>query len=267
MPVKRRGHVASIRSLSADISEVVVWLKSPLDYRPGQYVRVAFAGFSAREYSPAVTAGTQPDGAELVFHLRRYENGAVSAALGRGIRNGHKVVVKGPFGNAFYRSGPSRLVLVSSGTGWAPIWSLAGAARRTDPEREIVVVASAREARNLYMLDELRLLAAEGPTSTLACCSSGTAPSGVLAGRATQFLPRLSPNDVVYVAGAPGMVEAVRALAAEAGAECYADPFLLSTNKAPLWTRLSQATRNVFRRAATPVPTCKISEPVASVAE
>src|SRR5687767_10002421 len=56
-----------------------------------------------------------------------------------------------PYGHAFYRPGPSRLVLVASGTGWAPIWSVARAARLAEPTRAMVVIAAARDPRNLYM--------------------------------------------------------------------------------------------------------------------
>jgi ferredoxin len=47
---------------------------------------------------------------------------------------------------------------------------------------------------------------------------------------ATDFLPNLLPNDVLYVCGAPGMVDSVKMIAARAGATCYADPFLPSND-------------------------------------
>jgi hypothetical protein len=39
-------------------------------------------------------------------------------------------------------------------------------------------------------------------------------------------LPRLTPDDVVYTAGAPAMTESVAGIARDAGARCYADPFV-----------------------------------------
>jgi 3-phenylpropionate/trans-cinnamate dioxygenase ferredoxin reductase subunit len=38
-------------------------------------------------------------------------------------------------------------------------------------------------------------------------------------------MPELSPDDVVYTAGAPAMTKAVARLAKAAGAACYTDPF------------------------------------------
>src|SRR5262245_45246388 len=46
------GIVAEISELSPEVVEVAVALQSPLQYRPGQYVRVKFAGFQPRQYSP-----------------------------------------------------------------------------------------------------------------------------------------------------------------------------------------------------------------------
>src|SRR5712691_11318525 len=42
---KAAGIVAEISQLSPEVVEVVVALQSPLEYRPGQYVRLKFSGF------------------------------------------------------------------------------------------------------------------------------------------------------------------------------------------------------------------------------
>jgi 3-phenylpropionate/trans-cinnamate dioxygenase ferredoxin reductase subunit len=44
-------------------------------------------------------------------------------------------------------------------------------------------------------------------------------------GRPTDYMPTLSPADLVYTAGAPAMTEAVAQIAKTAGARCYTDPF------------------------------------------
>jgi 3-phenylpropionate/trans-cinnamate dioxygenase ferredoxin reductase subunit len=48
----------------------------------------------------------------------------------------------------------------------------------------------------------------------------------VRSGRPTDHLPRQTPDDVVYTAGAPAMTESVADIARDAGARCYADPFV-----------------------------------------
>jgi 3-phenylpropionate/trans-cinnamate dioxygenase ferredoxin reductase subunit len=236
------------------VYEVRVQLETSFDYRPGQYVKVVFTGFPAREYSPAgssIEAGCT----ELTLHIRRYENGLVSAALDDEIRPGHRATIRGPFGNAFYRSGNSRLILVSSGTGWAPIVSLAHAARSLDAARELVIIASARDSDGLYMLDELASVAAEGATQAIACCGTGPSRIGVRVGWPTEFMPTVRPDDVVYVAGAPDVVDSVRSFAMAGGAECYADPFAISANH-----RLSDHARRWWRALRQGEP--KVLRPV-----
>src|SRR5688500_13577581 len=52
LPVKRSGTVTTMTLISPDIYEVVVTLSKPLTHLPGQYVKLAFAGFPSRDYSP-----------------------------------------------------------------------------------------------------------------------------------------------------------------------------------------------------------------------
>jgi 3-phenylpropionate/trans-cinnamate dioxygenase ferredoxin reductase subunit len=61
-------------------------------------------------------------------------------------------------------------------------------------------------------------------------------------GRPTDHLPKLSPDDVVYTAGAPAMTDAVARIAKGAGATCYTDPFVQqprTTEQSGLMSRLT----------------------------
>ena len=230
---KRAGLVTAIARLSPNIVEVVVALSRRLPHLPGQYVSVAFAGFPARDYSPTLRVDGSAELNELVLHIRETAAGAVSSELGRRIRVGHRVRVRGPFGHAFFRKGEGRLVLVSTGTGWAPIWAIARAARYLEPEREMIVVAGAREAGDLYMRACRDWLRQTGVVR-LVLSSTRAAGRDVQPGRVTRHLPQLTRSDTVFAAGAPEMVSAVEFLAATAGARCFADPFLPSSRGRPL---------------------------------
>jgi 3-phenylpropionate/trans-cinnamate dioxygenase ferredoxin reductase subunit len=66
------------------------------------------------------------------------EDGRVSTSLGKRITPGHRVKLTGPYGSAHFRPNlDSRLILVATNTGFAPIWSIAVAALRENPERKI----------------------------------------------------------------------------------------------------------------------------------
>src|SRR5947209_16486575 len=246
---KRAGLVTGMSVLTSDIVEVSVLLGTPIDFRPGQYLSVKFAGFPARELSPTVRADASAGPGELVFHIRRYPGGLVSTQIGATIKPGHRVQVRGPFGNAFLREGGGPIVLVGGGTGWAPIWSVAAAARRQQRHRDLVVIAGAREAEGLYMRRSLEWLIDDGVRNVIAIAEHG-ATRPVLPGRPTHYLPSLGPEDTVYVAGPPPLVDAVRLKSRAASARCYADPFLPNAQPLSLIDRVMAMLR---RPASAPV--------------
>jgi naphthalene 1,2-dioxygenase ferredoxin reductase component len=239
----RSGTVTALAALSPEIVEVVVTLTRPLTYLPGQYVKLWFAGAPARDYSPTLRVDGRAELNELVFHIRRCPDGVVSSHLGTRIGVGHGVRVRGPFGHAFFRKSEGRLVLVATGTGWAPIWAIARAARYHQPAREMIVVVGARDAANLYMQPSLDWLAQTGVGQITMTASRTGAGGQVAAGRPTAHLPPLAPTDTVFVAGREDMVAAVQDLAEAAGAICYADPFLPAEQRRSVRAIVSQWAR------------------------
>lgn len=230
---KLTGTVSAVRQLSPDIVETTLLLPQDFTYLPGQYVKCKFSGYPSRDYSPTLRADGTGNLNELILHIRRQPGGAVSSDLGKRIRPGHRVVVRGPFGSAFYRTGTGRIILVAAGTGWAPIWAIARAARYREPSREMVVIVGARDRRNLYMAESLAWLAATGVARIMPTSSGGGKAGVILRGRPTDHLPALRSYDTVYVAGAPEMVAAVQARCEAAGTTCHADAFVASPTK---WT-------------------------------
>ena len=227
-PASISGHVADIVRLAPDVIGVDVELPKPLRPLPGQFCKVQFRGFPPRSYSPSYPLQGRPDGRRLHFHIRRLQDGAVSSALGREIRIGHRARLTGPFGSAFLRRNhPGRIVLVASGTGFAPIWSIAVAAIQERPEREMTLVVAARRLQSLYMHHALCRLALFPNVTIIPTVSEPQDDfPAIRGGRPTDHLPRLSPTDVVYAAGAPAMTERVVRIAKAAGARYYSDPFV-----------------------------------------
>ena len=206
---KRSGLVTGISQLASDIVEVAVLLDTPVTMRPGQYLSVKFAGFPARDLSPTVRFDGSAAPGELIFHIRRYPGGLVSTQIGATIKPGHRVQVRGPFGGAFLREGDGPIVLIGGGTGWAPIWSVAAAARREQRHRELIVIAGSRDAEGLYMRRSLDWLRDDGVREVIATAETG-AVNPVMRGRPTHYLPSLGPEDTVFVAGPPPLVDAVK---------------------------------------------------------
>jgi NAD(P)H-flavin reductase/ferredoxin len=224
------ARVAAIVRLSPDVFGVDLELPKPFDYLPGQFCKVQFSGFPARNYSPTYPLEGPPRKHLMHFHIRRFPDGVVSSELGRTIQVGHHVRISGPFGHAFLRPNHAGgIVLASSGTGFAPMWSVAVAAIIERPERELIFVVAARKLQSLYMHAALcRLALFPNVTIIMTVSEPQTVSPAIRTGRPTDHLPILSANDLVYVSGAPAMTTQVARIAKVAGARCFTDPFLSS---------------------------------------
>jgi len=227
-----QGVLKSLRPLTSEVMEVGIRTNGALPYLPGQYAQVRFRGYPSRPFSITHPLHGNPRSRLIWFHIRRMKDGRVTASLGKRIRPGHRVELTGPYGSAHFRPNhDSRLILVATNTGFAPIWSIAVAALRENPHRMMMIIAGGRTVESLYMAPALVQLARFPNVLVIPVCSTPqTVSSAVQLGRPTDFLPNLLPNDVLYVCGAPGMVDSVKMIAARAGATCYTDPFLPSND-------------------------------------
>ena len=237
------GVLSSLRPVSPDVVEVGIRTDRALPYLPGQYAQVRFSGYPSRPFSITHPMQGTPDSHSVWFHVRRMKDGRVTPVLGKRIKPGHKVKLIGPHGSAHFRPNlDCRLVLVATNTGFAPIWSIAVAALRENPERMMMIIAGARSVQSLYMGPALVQLARFPNVLVVPVCSTPqTVTDAVRFGRPTDYLPRLLPTDVLYACGAAGMVESIKSIAARAGAVCYADPFLTSGDDAAETGVLSRA--------------------------
>lgn len=244
LEMKTSGEVKTIRPLGGDIFELTLRVGKSVPYLPGQYVKIQFSGFPERDYSPTLTLDGLRELDEIIIHVRRYETGAVSPAIGTLIKPGSRFKLRGPFGHAFLRQGEGRIIMVSTGTGFAPLWAMAVAARMGQPWRELCVFASARDPQNLYMRPAVDWLLRQGAPNVTLCASGANPLPPARSGRALSYLPPLTAADTVYACGAPEMVEAVKIKALEANAAFYADPFYAALPaKEPLTQKLLKLIR------------------------
>jgi CDP-4-dehydro-6-deoxyglucose reductase, E3 len=221
------GRVASLRELAPDVVEVSIEPDRRLTYRPGQYFKFRFRGFPTRSYSATRPLSGRPRARTITLQIRRLEGGRVSPHLGLSIQAGHPVSIEGPYGSAFLRDGKTeRLVLLSSGTGFAPIWGIACAALRENPERKIVLIAGVRTADPIYMTPALAQLVRFPNVEVIV--AMGRRPSvseQVREGYPNDHLPSLSETDIVYACGPTHLIEALSSSVAGSKAQFHFDPF------------------------------------------
>jgi NAD(P)H-flavin reductase/ferredoxin len=226
-PVMRNAVVEEIRDLAADVVKVIVRPRRPLHWLPGQYMKLQFRGYPARSFSPtaSLTEGAFDD--RLMFHIKKVRDGLVTPKLGTEIAVGSKLKIEGPFGHSFLRDDHlGRIILLGSGTGFAPIWAIAAAAQRAAPKRAIHLICGAKDAHAFYMDAALRKAAKHDGTSVRVVLETlhPDLPE-VHFGTPADHMPTLTADDIVFAAGGPRMVERARAQAEQAGARFYADPF------------------------------------------
>jgi NAD(P)H-flavin reductase/ferredoxin len=221
------GIVSSLRALSPEIVELGIKTERALPYHAGQYAQVRFQGFPGRPFSITHALSGTPHCRSVWFHVRRMAGGHVTSALGRRIKRGHRVNLTGPYGSAYFRPNiTGRLILIATNTGFAPIWSIAAAALRENPHRQIMVIVGGSTIDALYMGPAIVRLAQFPNVRVVPVCSAPQRFNHVWPGRPTDHLPDLQADDVLYACGAPGMVDTVKAIATRVGAVCYADPFV-----------------------------------------
>jgi 3-phenylpropionate/trans-cinnamate dioxygenase ferredoxin reductase subunit len=225
-----RGVVASLRNLSAEVVQLEIRVAQALPYLAGQYAQLRFAGFPSRPFSLTHPLRGQSNGRSIWFHIRRMKEGVVTREFGRRILPGHRLTVTGPYGSAYFRPNlANRMILVATGTGFAPIWSIIASALHENPNRMIMLIVGGSSLDALYMGPALGRLKQFPNVRILPVCSAPqTSYKAIRPGRPTDYLPRLYPSDVVYTCGVPAMVDDIKKIAAKAGAVCYADPFVLS---------------------------------------
>ena len=192
--------------------------------------------------------GTSRDD-QMVFHVRCLLDGRVSSEIGRGDQAGPSRSRAGSVREAYLRQSSGPLVLVSGGTGWAPIWSLARTARQHQRDRKLIVIAGAPDPQGLYMRPALDWLRDDGVEDVIATSETNAQWPNVR-GRPTDYLPLVGLEDTVYVAGPVGLVDAVKRKARLAAARCYADPFLPSSQAASVTDRVL----GLFRGSSKPRP-------------
>ena len=232
--VEVSGKIVDLIDVAPDVMEVCIESSHPINYIPGQYLSVRLRGFPARYYSPTALLEWPNDPDLIRLHVRRIARGRVSSELGLSIKKGHRLKITGPFGSAYFRSNrPGRLVLVSSGTGFAPIWAIAEAAIRENPARELLMIAGARSIESLYMIPALcRLALFPCVTIVPTTATQQRISCAVRHGEPIKYLPALSSDDIVYAAGPPALVQAVFRAAQASGAPVFADPFVPSRDNA-----------------------------------
>jgi CDP-4-dehydro-6-deoxyglucose reductase, E3 len=197
---------------AADV--MVLHLKLPaserLQFLSGQYVDLLLKDGTRRSFS---MANAPHDDALLELHLRNY-GGPFSEHVFTRMKEKDILRIVGPFGTFFLREdSPKPIILLASGTGFAPIKSIIEHALHTGIERSMALYWGCRAHADLY-LHELasrwhteRGLRYVPVLSDAPASDHWTGRTGFVHRAVMADFPDLSGHQV-YACGAPEMVEA-----------------------------------------------------------
>jgi CDP-4-dehydro-6-deoxyglucose reductase len=186
-----------------------------LRYHAGQYVDFILPGGLRRSYSMATAPHRIHEGLEL--HLRHMPGGRFTDQVFGTMKEKDILRLEGPFGSFYLREDSAApLVLLASGTGFAPIKALIEHMRFKGIAREAVLYWGCRHRVDLYQHEWAEQAAAEMQNLRFVPVLSEPGPEDAWTGRTGLVheavmadLPDLSSHQV-YACGAPAMVDAAR---------------------------------------------------------
>jgi CDP-4-dehydro-6-deoxyglucose reductase len=197
---------------------MVLHLKLPaserLQFLAGQYIEFLLKDGSRRSFS----MGNAPHDDELIqLHVRRVAGGQFTEHVFGKMKERDILRFEGPLGTFFLREDNDRpIVLVASGTGFAPIKSILECAFKKGVTRPMVLYWGGRRPKDLYMNELALKWAAEQPGFRYVPVISEAAPEDQWTGR-TGFVHRAAMEDFpdlsghqVYACGVPIMVDSAR---------------------------------------------------------
>lgn len=149
--VKAALRVLEVERPSSDV--VVVRAQAPanagFNFQAGQYADVLLRDGSRRSYSMANVPNT--DGM-LEWHIRKMPGGKFSEHAYANLKAKDLLRFEGPFGTFTYHEADSKVILLASGTGYAPIASMLKTHGAALAKRQAVLYWGGRVMSDLYAL-------------------------------------------------------------------------------------------------------------------
>ncbi len=217
MPIKKLP--CRVNVINRVIDDVIIMgLQLPanerLQFFAGQYLEFILRDGQRRSYS--IANAPHHEGL-LELHIRHMPGGQFTDHVFGGMKEREILRFEGPLGTFFLRENSDKpIVLLASGTGFAPIKAIIEHAMFKKIERPMTLYWGARRKKDLYLLALAQEWASQVPNFTFVPVLSDAPLEDAWQGRrglvhhaVIADLPDLSAHQV-YACGAPVMVEAAR---------------------------------------------------------
>ena len=245
-PIKKMpARVATLEKLSPDVVRLKLQLPANdiIQYHAGQYVEFILRDGARRSYSMANAPHTLIEsGAPMVdLHIRHMPGGKFTDHVFGAMKEKEILRIEGPYGSFHLQESPKPIVLLASGTGFAPIKAIIEHMQFMGITREAVLYWGGRRPHDLYMDEWVKARCAEMPHLKYVPVVSDALPEDGWSGR-TGFVHLAVLQDFadlsghqVYACGAPIVVDSARKdFVEKAGLpehEFFADAFTSEADK------------------------------------
>ena len=239
---KMPSRVMSLERMSHDVMAIKLQLPANdvFAYHAGQYVEFILRDGSRRSYS---MANAPHNGPALELHIRHMPGGKFTDHVFAVMKEKEIQRIEGPFGSFYLREDSDKpMVLLASGTGFAPIKALLEHMQFQGITRPTTLYWGGRRPEDLYMENWVQARLLDMPNLTYVPVISNATPEDAWTGR-TGFVHRAVLEDLpdlsgyqVYACGAPIVIDSAckdfSELAGLPEEEFYADSFITEADKA-----------------------------------
>lgn len=216
-PVKKMPtRIAKLEKLSDDVMLVALQLPAneKLNYRAGQYIEFLLRDGKRRSYS---MANAPHDAEHITLHIRHMPGGLFTDQVFSTLKERDILRFEGPQGTFYLREDSDKpLILLASGTGFAPIKALVEQLIHTKSTRPVALYWGGRRPADLYMNKLCQDWAAKLPGFRYVPVISDAQAEDQWQGR-TGFVHQAVMADhadlsgyQVYACGAPVMVDSAK---------------------------------------------------------
>jgi CDP-4-dehydro-6-deoxyglucose reductase len=239
MPVR----VISLSQAAPDVMCVRLQLPATqnFQYHAGQYLEFILRDGSRRAYSMGNAPHTVGDPPSVELHIRHMPGGKFTDHVFGALKERDILRAEGPFGSFFLRDGDEPMVMLASGTGFAPIKALIEQLEQQGNSRPVTLYWGGRRPQDLYLHDWVIEATARLPwlryvpvISDAQAEDGWTGRSGFVHLAVIEDLPDLSQQSV-YACGAPIVIDSAQRdfvqLAGLNPDRFYADAFTSEADK------------------------------------
>lgn len=215
---KMPARVHKLEHLNPDVMAVTLQLPAnePFAFLAGQFVEILLPNGARRSYSMA-GAPTSDKGPLIELHIRHMPGGVFTDQVFSTLKERDILRLEGPHGGFFLREdAQTPIVMLASGTGFAPIKAILEYMRSKGVTRPTTLYWGGRRPHDLYLDARVRDLQLTMPHLRYVPVVSDALPEDAWSGRTgfvhlavLQDYPTLAGHQV-YACGAPIVVESAR---------------------------------------------------------